>query len=104
MKSKPAVVEELTDKALLVRTGHVSPEVMLDGNDDGHVLAFRVICEGRFNKTRRKHTIPVVFDRGTLTAVLTDIAYRGALADRELASELHAAIDAGLERHRREAT
>jgi hypothetical protein len=72
--------------------------------DDGEEprLGIVVATEYRASRSSKEHVM--VFDRGTLVELITEIAYRGAAADRELPSELAGAVAAGVEKHRREAS
>jgi hypothetical protein len=96
-----AKVERLTKSVLIIERVHVTPETVADGDD--FELGIRVIFDGHYNGTAREGMIPIVATRSVLVELLTEIARCGAHADRELPSELAGAIEAGVEKARKEA-
>lgn len=82
----------------------VADTILEDGKDPelGICVAVTYREPGKGRKARSGISA-MLFDRGTLVELITEIAYRGAQADRELPSELTGAIEAGVEKARKEA-
>lgn len=105
VKHKPRIVHALSEQAMLVNTVDVNIETIERGDygvGDGPELGLVLRLEGRLNKTRRKRSTLVVLDREMLVEMLTKLAHAGGGAYREFPFELMGAIEAGLERLRRD--
>lgn len=101
-KVHPRVVNQLDETAIIAdQAGVMAVEVTRGGVPVA--LALAIFPEGRFNKQRRRaRPGPIVLDRDDFIELVTQAAHAGAAADREFASELHSAVEIGLERYRLE--